>query len=346
MKTLSKILVETIAPDNGADYSPSEWLLSEDEEGDANNAGNVSLPMHRIKLTGTHQGQRLDQVLALELPQHSRNRLQSWIKAGQVTVDGISIIEPKRKVQAEQTVVITELASVEQTAFQPENIPLDIVYEDAHILVLNKPAGLVVHPGSGNWSGTLLNALLFHYPASAKIPRAGIVHRLDKETTGLMVVAKTLLAQTELVRQLQVRSVKRHYLALAQGLIEKRGIVDEPIGRHPSQRIKMAVVPNGKPAITHYRVLDKFARWTLVECSLETGRTHQIRVHMAHIGFPLVGDPVYGKPQRGGLDFARQALHATRLGLIHPVSGESMLWFAELPADMVELLEQAHAASI
>ncbi|MEY4593427.1 MAG: ribosomal large subunit pseudouridine synthase, partial [Pseudomonadota bacterium] len=233
----------------------------------------------------------------------------------------------------------------DETAFHPENIPLNIVFEDEHILVINKPAGLVVHPGSGNWAGTLLNGLLHHHPASARIPRAGIVHRLDKETTGLMVVAKTLEAQTDLVRQLQARTVKRLYLALVHGILEKRGKVDAPMGRHPTQRIKMAVVLGGKPAVTHYRVMERLNRWTLVECSLETGRTHQIRVHMAHLGYPLVGDPVYGKTQRVfGLPFHRQALHAFRLGLVHPATGEAMAWSVEWPADMADLVEQARLA--
>ena len=200
----------------------------------------------------------------------------------------------------------------------------------------------MVHPGSGNWSGTLLNALLHHCPQAESIPRAGIVHRLDKDTSGLLVVAKTLEAQTDLVRQLQARTVKRLYLAVAIGLVDLKGTVDQPVGRHPVNRVKMAVVSErrgGKPAVTHYRVIEHFAKCSLVECSLETGRTHQIRVHMAHIGHPLLGDPVYGRNLPGLPVFPRQALHATRLGLIHPVSGRSMQWQAPLPEDMRDLVE-------
>jgi 23S rRNA pseudouridine1911/1915/1917 synthase len=227
---------------------------------------------------------------------------------------------------------------------RPEDIPLDIVYEDDAILVIDKPAGLVVHPGSGNWSGTLQNALLHHDPALENVPRAGIVHRLDKDTSGLMVVARTLEAQTDLVRQLQARSVKRYYYALVRGNVERAGTVDAPIGRHSTQRTKMAVIRSGKPARTHYRIVERFIDCTLVECALETGRTHQIRVHMASIAHPLVGDPVYGGGASRipiGPAFPRQALHARRLGLVHPLTGKSMLWKSELPADMDELIATA-----
>ncbi|MDR2838973.1 MAG: RluA family pseudouridine synthase, partial [Azonexus sp.] len=224
----------------------------------------------------------------------------------------------------------------------PEDIPLDILFEDAALLVINKPAGLVVHPGSGNRNGTLMNALLHHVPGIEAIPRAGIVHRLDKDTSGLLVVAKTLAAQTDLVRQLQARTVRRIYLALAAGVVKHSGSVDAPIGRHPAQRVKMAVVPEsrgGKAAKTRFRVLETFAHCALLECSLETGRTHQIRVHLASIGHPLVGDPVYGRAKANLPDFPRQALHAARLGLVHPASGQEMLWETPLPPDMSELLE-------
>jgi 23S rRNA pseudouridine1911/1915/1917 synthase len=232
-----------------------------------------------------------------------------------------------------------------------EDIALDIVYEDDTLLVINKPVGLVVHPGSGNWEGTLLNALLHHASQLAEVPRAGIVHRLDKDTSGLLVVAKTLIAQTHLVRQLQARSVKREYLALVYGELSRDGTVDEPIGRHHVQRVKMAVTERGKPAITHYQVEMQFPGCTLLRCRLETGRTHQIRVHMAHIKHPLVGDTVYLKgPQKCVPElrellngFPRQALHATRLALEHPVTGEEMGWHAPLPRDMVQLLQQIQA---
>jgi len=217
-----------------------------------------------------------------------------------------------------------------------------VLFEDADLIVIDKPAGLVVHPGNGNESGTLMNALLHHAPQLAAVPRAGIVHRLDKETSGLLVVAKTLPAQTDLVRQLQARTVKRHYLALALGRVERDGSVDAPIGRHPVQRVKMAVVRGGKDARTHYHVVERFERATLLECRLETGRTHQIRVHLASIGHPLAGDPVYGKTRSGDprLDaFRRQALHAWRLALRHPRRGEEQAWESPLPADFATLLE-------
>ncbi len=290
-------------------------------------------------------GLRLDQALAKMLPQHSRARLQGWIRDGLVSLDGAPVSEPKRKVRSGETVLLAEVPLPEQQAFAAEAIALDVVFEDEHLLVINKPAGLVVHPAAGNWSGTLLNALLYRYPGAALLPRAGIVHRLDKDTSGLMVVAKTLEAQTDLVRQLQARTVKRQYAALAKGGIAGGGTVNAPIGRHPSQRIKMAVVPGGKPAVTHYRVVEQLPGATLVECSLETGRTHQIRVHLAHIGHPLVGDPVYGSGQgkavlpAAALAFPRQALHAWRLGLLHPASGQAQAWEAPLPDDFSQLLE-------
>ena len=297
----------------------------------------------RLSVPEAAAGRRLDQALAELMPEHSRNRLQGWIRDGRVMVDGVAETEPKRKVFGGEALEVTQGEDQAATAEAPEDIPLDIVFEDEALLVINKPAGLVVHPGSGNWSGTLLNALLHHAPQLAEIPRAGIVHRLDKETSGLLVVAKTLAAQTDLVRQLQARTVKRQYLAVATGVVKREGTVASPIGRHPVQRVKMAVVSEargGKPATTHYRVLEAFPRCTLVECSLETGRTHQIRVHMASINHPLVGDPVYGKPDRQLPEFRRQALHATRLGLVHPVTGRNMQWEVPLPEDMRHLLEQ------
>ena len=288
-------------------------------------------------------GRRLDQVLAELLPQHSRNRLQNWVKEGCVAVDGETVSEPKRKLFGGEALTVTVPDDARDRPEAPEDIPLDIVFEDDTLLVINKPAGLVVHPGSGNWSGTLMNALLHHVPGIAEVPRAGIVHRLDKETSGLLVVAKTLEAQTDLIRQLQARTVKRQYLALASGVIRRDNGVDTPIGRHPVHRTKMAVVPEsrgGKPALTWYRVLEIFNHCTLLECALETGRTHQIRVHMASIGHPLVGDPVYGKPDPRLPPFHRQALHATRLGLIHPKTGRHVQWEVPMPADMRELIEQ------
>ncbi len=287
-------------------------------------------------------GRRLDQVLAELLPQHSRNRLQGWVRGGSVQVDAKVEMEPKRKLLGGEQLLISAPDDVRDHPEQPEDIPLDVVFEDETLLVINKPAGLVVHPGSGNWNGTLMNALLHHVPGIAEVPRAGIVHRLDKDTSGLLVVAKTLEAQTDLVRQLQARTVKRQYLAVAAGDIKRDGGIDTPIGRHPVNRIKMATVQEnrgGKPALTWFRVLEKYTYCSLIECSLETGRTHQIRVHMASIGHPLVGDAVYGKHNPKLPVFHRQALHATRLGLVHPLSGFKMQWEVPMPADMRELVD-------
>lgn len=286
-------------------------------------------------------GLRLDQALARLFPEHSRSRLQAWLKDGRILLEGGGA-DAKQKVWGGERLQVETLSTPDAVAGQAEDIPLNIVYEDEHLFVIDKPVGLVVHPGSGNWSGTLLNALLHHAPALSGVPRAGIVHRLDKDTSGLLVVAKTLEAQTDLIRQLQARTVKRQYLALVQGKVDRGGKVDAPIGRHPVQRIKMAVVGNGRPALTHYRVCEHLGRSTLVECQLETGRTHQIRVHMAHIGHPLVGDPVYGARRTGDpvLDaFPRQALHAFRLGLVHPAKGQLMEWSAPLPDDFSILLD-------
>lgn len=235
------------------------------------------------------------------------------------------------------------------THFEPENIPLNIVYEDDHIIVINKPKDLVVHPGAGNPNGTVLNGLLYHYPPIAEVPRAGIVHRLDKDTTGLMVIAKTIPAQTKLVRDLQKRKITREYEAVASGIMTKGGLVDQPMARHATKRTLMAVHPMGKPAVTHYRIMENFRNYTRLRLRLETGRTHQIRVHMAHIAHPLLGDQTYGgrpRPPKNASEnvmevlrnFKRQALHAVMLRLAHPVTGEMMEWHAPLPEDFVELL--------
>ena len=279
---------------------------------------------------------RLDQALAHLLPEHSRNRLAQWIKAGRVSLDGRAAL-PKQKVREGEAIEVVPSVGPATLAHRAEDIPLDVVFEDASLLVINKPAGLVVHPGSGNWHGTLLNALLRHAPALAGIPRAGIVHRLDKDTSGLLVVAKTLLAQTDLVRQLQARSVKREYLAVVHGRIAWGGKIEAPIGRHPVKRTKMAVSARGRPAVTHYEVLERYAHATLLRCRLETGRTHQIRVHLSSLKHPLVGDPAYGK-RNSAIPFPRQALHAERLGLLHPQTGTQMSWHADAPADLQELL--------
>jgi len=295
-------------------------------------------------------GQRLDVALQNMLPEHSRSRLQAWIKEGLVTLDAAASTA-KTKIWGGEIVTIQLPENLQENAFKPENIPLNIVFEDDTLLIINKPAGLVVHPAAGNWSGTLLNALLYHLPQLADIPRCGIVHRLDKDTSGLLVVAKTLEAQTSLVRQLQARTVKREYRAIVWGQLWRNGKIEESIGRNPHNRKKMAVARGGKPAITHYEVLERFGVNTYVRCNLETGRTHQIRVHMAHLKAPLVGDPLYGigniiphklmtQMLRDEISsFNRQALHAIKLGLVHPKTSASMEWQIELADDMKALLE-------
>ena len=287
-------------------------------------------------------GQRLDQVLSNLLPEYSRSRLARWIRDGHVQVNGL-LAQPKTKVWGSEKVTVHPVADPSTQPAAAEAIALDIIHEDAAILVIAKPAGLVVHPGKGNWSGTMLNALLAHAPELAALPRAGIVHRLDKDTSGLLVVAKTLIAQTSLVRQLQARTVKRLYLALVHGRIDHGSTVDAPIGRHPAERTRMAIVASGKPAVTHFEVLQHYAHATLLRCRLETGRTHQIRVHLQSLGHPLVGDPVYGRNRKSAgpaiTRFARQALHAEQLAFLHPESGELVSWSNALPADMQTLLE-------
>lgn len=298
-------------------------------------------------------GQRLDQALAELFPDYSRSRIKEWILEDRVTVDGKTINKPKEKVLGGELVAID--AQIEEDArWAPQDIPLDIVYEDNDILVINKPRGLVVHPGAGNPDGTILNALLYYYPEIMDVPRAGIVHRLDKDTTGLMIVAKTVPAQTRLVEALQAREITREYEAVAIGNMTAGGRVDEPISRHSTKRTHMAVHPMGKPATTHYRIMEHFRAHTRLRLRLETGRTHQIRVHMSHINHPLVGDQLYGgrpRPPRGASDsfisilrgFDRQALHATMLRLYHPISGIQMEWHAALPEDMVELINALKA---
>ena len=328
-------------------------------------SGNPDSPdLLSFKTPGEYAGMRLDQVLAKLLPEYSRSRLQDWITAEQVKVDGAAATI-KQKVWGGEMIEVVPQSSPSEQPHLAEDIALEVVFEDDSILIINKPAGLVVHPGSGNWEGTLLNALLHHAPQLAEIPRAGIVHRLDKDTSGLLVVAKTLTAQTALVRQLQARSVHREYYALVYGEVERNGTVDAPLGRHPTQRTKMAIVEDGKPAVTHYSVVERYPATssfaastgsgqgcTLLRCKLETGRTHQIRVHLASIRHPLVGDSTYIKgaqkclPQFRALltAFPRQALHATQLGLEHPLTGEWMEWQAPLPEDMAQLLVEIRKA--
>jgi 23S rRNA pseudouridine1911/1915/1917 synthase len=297
-------------------------------------------------------GKRLDQALAQLFPDYSRSRLQQWVKAGLVTLDGVTC-RPRDKVLGGEWVAL-EARLEDQVECRPQAIDLDIVYEDACLILINKPAGLVVHPAAGNPDGTLQNALLHHDPELIQLPRAGIIHRLDKETTGLLVIARTPAAHKALVEQLQAREFDREYRAVATGVMTAGGSVDEPIGRHPTQRIKMAVHRAGKEAVTHYRVLERFRAHTYLKINLETGRTHQIRVHMAHLRYPLVGDPVYAGRLRqpaGASEqlrealrrFRRQALHALKLGLTHPESGEWMEWESPLPEDMQLLLEALRA---
>lgn len=286
-------------------------------------------------------GQRLDQIAAQLFPEHSRSRLAGWIKDGRLTVDG-AVLRPRDIVHSGAQLVL-EAEQEAQGEWLAQDIELEIVYEDEHILVIDKPAGLVVHPAAGHQDGTLLNALLYHVPDIANVPRAGIVHRLDKDTTGLMVVAKTLEAHTKLVAQ------RRIYEAIVIGVITSGGTIDAPIGRHGVQRQKMAVVDAGKVAVSHYRVLERFRAHTHTRVKLETGRTHQIRVHMSHIGYPLVGDPVYGGRFRIPpvasqtlvqtlREFPRQALHARFLELDHPATGVRMKWESPLPEDFLWLL--------
>jgi 23S rRNA pseudouridine1911/1915/1917 synthase len=292
-------------------------------------------------------GRRLDQALAEMFPQFSRSRLKQWIESGQVAVDDLSL-RPKDKVAGGERIRLQALAEPDERV-APEPIPLTVVHEDEQVLVIDKPAGLVVHPGAGNRAGTLQNALLHHRPGLAALPRAGIVHRLDKDTTGLMVVAATLEAHADLTRQLEERSVRREYRAVCQGVLTAGGTVDAPIGRHRSDRLRMAVREDGRPARTHYRVVERFRAHTHVRVRLETGRTHQIRVHFAHLRHPLVGDPVYGGRLRlppGDNEslaaalrgFRRQALHAARLEFRHPGTGEPRAFEAPLPADFEGLL--------
>ncbi|AOE38850.1 23S rRNA pseudouridine(1911/1915/1917) synthase RluD [Pantoea agglomerans] len=306
----------------------------------------------QVQLTATvsesQLGQRLDQTLAELFPDYSRSRIKEWILDRRVTVNGVMVDTPKEKVLGGELVAID--AEIEEAQrWEPQNLPLDIVYEDEDIIVINKPRDFVVHPGAGNPDGTVLNALLHHYPAIMDVPRAGIVHRLDKDTTGLMVVAKTVPAQTHLVDSLQRREITREYEAVAIGNMTAGGTVEQPISRHSTKRTHMAVHPMGKPAVTHYRIMEHFRAHTRLRLRLETGRTHQIRVHMSHISHPLVGDPLYGgrpRPPKGASEafittlrgFDRQALHATMLRLYHPISGIEMEFHAALPQDMVDLI--------
>ncbi len=303
---------------------------------------------HSLIIPDEHIGQRLDQALAELLSEYSRTRIKEWIESGQILVNG-GRLKPKDKILGgEKIEVCAELPDVIEVA--PEAIELDIVHRDQHVLIINKPAGLVVHPGAGNSAGTLQNALLHFDATLAHLPRGGIVHRLDKDTSGLLVIARTLEAHTELVRALEVHDVEREYEAICVGVMTAGGTVDAPIGRHPVDRLKQAIREDGRESVTHYRVIQRYRGHTHVRLNLETGRTHQIRVHMAHIKYPLVGDRVYGgrlllpkgatpeliEALRG---FGRQALHAARLAFEHPVTGKPVEAVAPTPADMKALLK-------
>jgi 23S rRNA pseudouridine1911/1915/1917 synthase len=300
-----------------------------------------------LKIPDAQSGQRLDQALAALLPDYSRSRLKAWIESGEILVDGAAR-RPRDKVQGGESVTVAAELT-EQSAAEAQDIPLQVVHEDQHVYLVNKPAGLVVHPGAGNPDWTLQNALLARDPALAALPRAGIVHRLDKDTSGLLIIARTLPAHTALVRMLEEREIHREYEAICRGVMTAGGTIDAPIDRHPTDRVRMAIRQGGRASVTHYRVIRRFRAHTHVRVQLETGRTHQIRVHLAHADYPIVGDRVYGgrlalprgcsEELRLALrEFPRQALHAARLQLQHPVTGKPLEAQAPLPQDMQDLI--------
>ncbi|HEY2345302.1 MAG TPA: 23S rRNA pseudouridine(1911/1915/1917) synthase RluD [Xanthomonadaceae bacterium] len=325
-------------------------MQAEIDDDDLNDAAPASEALRAI-VPLESAGRRFDQALAELFPDFSRSRLAEWIKSGDALLDG-QVRRPRDPVRGGETVTLAAVPGIATDA-QPEAIALTIAYQDADVLVIDKPAGLVVHPGAGNPRGTLVNALLHFDATLAEVPRAGIVHRLDKDTSGLMVVARNLRSHAALVEQLSAREVHRQYVAVAMGPMIAGGTIDAPIGRHPNDRVRMAVVKNGREAVTHYRVRERFRAHTLIECRLETGRTHQIRVHMAHVRHPLVGDPVYSRlaNPRGASpelvqmlrDFRRQALHAEKLAFAHPANGETVTVEAPMPADMQALVAALRA---
>lgn len=340
----------TSAHSSNSNLSENDFNLLEDsEDADNHNSAPTATRLSlQFQLDDSYLGQRIDQVAATVWNEFSREKLKQWMKDGHLLVNG-NIVKPKYKCEGNEMLTL-EVELEAQTSAQPENIPLDIIYEDADIMVINKPVGMVVHPGAGNPNGTLVNALLYHYPKSAELTRAGLVHRIDKDTSGLLVVAKNLEAQFSLSKQLAKKSVYRVYDLICYGTIIAGGKIDEPIKRHPVDRVKMAILPGGRDAVTHYNVKERFQHFTRVQAQLETGRTHQIRVHFTYIGFPLVGDPIYVsrvKVPAGASEklvsalrgFKRQALHASKLGLIHPQTKQEMMFEAPWPQDFINLLD-------
>ncbi|GAA5187524.1 23S rRNA pseudouridine(1911/1915/1917) synthase RluD [Acinetobacter kookii] len=338
------------AQSSNSNFPETDFNLLEDSE-DADNHTSDSTATRlslKFQLDESYLGQRIDQVAALIWNEFSREKLKQWLKDGHLLVNG-NTVKPKYKCEGNELLTLDVELEV-QTKSLPENIPLNVVYEDDDIIVINKPVGMVVHPGAGNTTGTLVNALLYHYPKSAELARAGLVHRIDKDTSGLLVVAKNLEAQFSLSKQLAKKSVYRLYDLVVYGNIIAGGTIDEPIKRHPVDRVKMAVLPGGRDAVTHYNVKERFQHFTRVQARLETGRTHQIRVHFSYLGFGLVGDQVYMNRVRvpaGASElladtlrgFKRQALHAAKLGLIHPRSGEEMMFEAPWAEDFAQLIE-------
>jgi len=340
----------TSAHSSNSNFPENDFNLLEDsEDADNHNSAPTATRLSlQFQLDESYLGQRIDQVAALVWNEFSREKLKQWMKEGHLLVNG-NIVKPKYKCEGNELLCLdVELEA--QTSAQPENIPLNIVYEDDDIMVINKPVGMVVHPGAGNPNGTLVNALLYHYPKSAELTRAGLVHRIDKDTSGLLVVAKNLEAQFSLSKQLAKKTVYRVYDLICYGHIIAGGTIDEPIKRHPVDRVKMAILPGGRDAVTHYNVKERFQHFTRVQAQLETGRTHQIRIHFTYIGYPLVGDPVYvsrvkvpagasEKLSSALRNFKRQALHASKLGLVHPRTKEEMMFEAPWSDDFVELVE-------